>query len=330
MIKKVLVVLTLSAVLGISLFAAGKEVVLYTSNKPEQYELVASEFENQTGIKVSVVRAGTGTCMQRIVAESERPLCDVFWSGGIGTLEAYKEYFEPYRSPEAAAIPEGYVSPDDQWAVCMIHLITIMYNKDLVSEAEVPTKWEDLFDPKWRGKIAMANPVTSGSGFSFFYSMVDLYGWQGVRKLASNAVVQASSSSVWKGVYLGEYSLGIALEYAAYTYIAGGAENIGIVYPEEGVVVVPEGLVLVKGAPHPEEAKLFFDFLITKEIRESLLMTAYRRPIRTDIDIAELVPGLPSFEEVEIAINEKDVIEDMAARRDVLLERWTNLLEEVS
>lgn len=317
----------MAVVVLVSVLGAASTVVLYTSNKTDLVEFVASQFEKETGITVSVVRAGTGSLMQRLAAESANPLADVFWSGSVGTLKAFQQYFAEYESPQAAAVPSQYRSPDNLWTSCMTHVMVIMYNKDLVSPADVPTTWEDLFAPKWRGKIAMGNPETSGSSYAQFYGILDLYGWQGIRKLAKNVVIQEHSSSVYKNVYLGEYPLGITMEYAAYGYIAGGASNIGIVYPSEGTILDPEGVALIKGGPNANEGKKFYDWLLSKPVREEIFAKFFRRPVRTDIDVTSIASELPSMKDINISISTTD--DEVSSRREHVLQQWKNIIEEV-
>ncbi|MGE5855505.1 MAG: hypothetical protein ACM34C_02985, partial [Syntrophaceae bacterium] len=107
---------------------AAKEVILYSSNPPEAIDLVSKGFEKKTGIKVSTVRLGTGEAMKRIQAEKDRPLCDVFWSGDVAVLDAAKEFFMPYRSPQARVLPAGYVDKTDRWTSTNTHVMIIMVN----------------------------------------------------------------------------------------------------------------------------------------------------------------------------------------------------------
>ena len=75
--------------------ALAAEVVLYSSNPSELLDLVSKGFEAKTGIKVSVVRLGTGEAMKRIAAEKDKPLCDVFWSGDVAVLENARRTSSP-------------------------------------------------------------------------------------------------------------------------------------------------------------------------------------------------------------------------------------------
>jgi len=151
------------AVLSVVFFAftgvaAAAEVVLYSSNPSELLDLVSQGFEAKTGIKVSVVRLGTGEAMKRIAAEKDNPLCDVFWSGDAAVLENAKENFQSYRSPEAQALPAGYVEKDARWTASNAHVMIIIVNKSLVNANEMPKTWQDLFDSKWKGKNRHGEP----------------------------------------------------------------------------------------------------------------------------------------------------------------------------
>lgn len=277
--------------------ALAREVVLYSSNQPELLDMVSQDFEKKTGIKVSVVRMGTGEAMKRIQAESANPLADVFWSGDVAVLENAKKNFMPYQSPQAAGLPKGYMDKEARWTASNTHLMIIMVNTKLVPENERPKKWSDLFDPKWKGKIVMASPEKSGSAYAQVYGLYKLYGWDGLAKLMDNAKILDSSSLVYKGTAEGEYALGLTMEYAAYRYIAGGSKDVAIVYPQDGVFDAPEGAAIVAGCKHPEEAKAFFDYLLSKDTEAEGFLKHYRRPARPDVPP---VPGFPRLDEITV------------------------------
>jgi len=297
------------------------EVVLYSSNPSELLDLVSKGFEVKTGIKVSVVRMGTGEAMKRIAAEKDKPLCDVFWSGDVAVLENAKENFQTYRSPEAKALPAGYVEKEARWTASNAHVMIIMVNKSLVKAAEMPKSWKDLFDPKWKGKIVMANPEKSGSAYAQAYGIHKLYGWDGINKLIANAKILDSSSLIYKGVAAGEYPLGVTMEYAAYRYIAGGDKNVAIVYPADGAFMAPEATGIVKNGPHPEEAKKFVDYLISKKVVDEIFDKFSRRPARLDAGETE---GLPSLKKITL-LKSFDPMEANRLEKEIL-GRWKEIV----
>ena len=92
------------------------------------------------------------------------------WGGTTESLEAYKQYFQPYVCAEDAHIAETFKDPADMWIGESQQPSVIMYNKTLVPENEVPKTWADLLDSKWQGKIASANPASSGSAYTLLYN----------------------------------------------------------------------------------------------------------------------------------------------------------------
>ena len=301
--------------------AAAAEVVLYSSNPSELLDLVSKGFQAKTGIKVSIVRMGTGEAMKRIAAEKNKPLADVFWSGDVAVLENAKENFQPYRSPEAKGLPAGYVEKEGRWTASNAHVMIIMTNKSQVKEQEMPKTWKDLFNPKWKGKVVMANPEKSGSAYAQVYGLYKLYGWDGLKQLINNAKVLDSSSLIYKGVAAGEYPLGITMEYAAHRYIVGGDKNVGIIYPADGAFVAPEAAGIVKNCPNPEEAKKFIDYLLSKPVVDEIFAKFSRRPARPDAGEAE---GLPSLKAIPV-LKSFDPIEANTLEKE-LLKKWKEII----
>jgi iron(III) transport system substrate-binding protein len=299
-----------------------KEVVLYSSNQPELIEMVSQGFEAKTGIKVSAVRLGTGEAMKRIQAEKENPLGDVFWSGDVAVLDNTKANFMSYKSPEAKVLPPGYVEKDNLWTSTNVHIMILMYNKKLVSESEKPLAWKDLFLPKWKAKIVMANPEKSGSAYAQVYGLYKLYGWDGLKKLIANAKILDSSSLIYKGTAEGEYPLGVTMEYAAYRYIAGGSKDVGILYPQDGAFDAPEGAAIIKNCKHPEEAKMFFDYLLSKDVEKEIFLKHYRRPARPDVVVEDI--ALPKMSEIKL-MKGFDSIEANMLEKEIL-KQWKEII----
>lgn len=299
--------------------ASAAEVVLYSSNNVDAIKVVTDNFgRKQPDIKISTVRAGTGALMQRMKAEAGNPLGDIVWSGGVATLGAYKELFAPYKSPEAAAVPAAYRGPDDLWVGVNHHLMIIMVNEKALKGTPAPKSWAELFDPKWKGKVILADPERSGTAYAALYGIEQALGAAALGKLAANVTVTPSSSVVYESVAKGEFPVGITLETAAYEYVAGGMKEVQIIYPAEGAVLLAEGMGIIKGAKHPAEAQKLYDYLASREGQEALFKAVYRRPIRQDIDVSKL-SSLPAISAVKtIAIDEAKGAADQPA----FLAKW--------
>lgn len=280
--------------------ASAAEVVLYSSNNVETVNRVVELFTKENpGIKVSVVRAGTGALMQRIKAEAANPLGDIFWSGGVSTINQFREQLEPYLSQDAATVPPAYRSPTGQWLGTNVHVNVLMSNLRQIPDGQLPKGWADLAHPKWKGKLVVPDPERTSASFVAMYGVRKYLGKEVLAQIVRNATIVGTTSAAYEGVAKGEFAVAVTMEYAAYEYVAGGLKEIRLVYPAEGTFLSPEGMALIKGAKHPAEAKKLYEFLASKKTQTEIFKTAYRRPLRTDIDVSKLA-DLPALSAIKV------------------------------
>jgi iron(III) transport system substrate-binding protein len=191
------------------------------------------------------------------------------------------------------------------WIGNNLHLLVLLQNTKLVPDGQGPRGWDELLDPKWRGKIAFTDPANSGSAYTNVTLLAQLWGndaaaWDKVARLFANLKVLNKSSLVFSGVGNGEYPLGISLEYAGYVWASNGAP-IKVIYPADGTVVAMEGVAIVKGGPNLESARAFVDFINRKDTREVIFAKTFRRPARQDLDFAKLPGNMPALSSLKIA-----------------------------
>jgi len=266
------------------------QVVVYTAAQSTIVQAIGPMFEKRTGIKAQFVEAGTGEVLKRAQAEKENPLGDVFWALAAEPLAANADLLEPYTVAEDAKINAiykkgmagGRVQPNN------VTPMVIVYNKKLVSDAEAPKTWKALADPKWKDKIAYAAADKSGSSYTILATLLTIFGdndagWKVVEDIMKNAKILPSSSRVPKGVADGEYHAGLTYEDAAMRQVAGGAP-VGVIYPQDGTSVPPDGNALIKGAKHPKAAKMFLDYAVSKEVMDLLAEKFSLRSARTDVN----------------------------------------------
>lgn len=281
-----------------SLAVSAQTVVLYSSNNPEAIgNAVSAAKKKHPNLAVKQVTGGTGTIMKRIQAESANPGGDLFWSGGVGTLAAFPDLMEPYRSPEAKAIASQFHGPNDRFIGVNVHVMVLMVNDRQLKGLASPKTWSDLMKPEWKGKVVITDPSKSGTAFIQIYGLLKQFGRDGLDKIAANAVVVQSSGQVYKGVAAGEYPVGITIESSAYEFVVGGQKEIKLVYPSEGTYLGAEGMFIIKGAKNAAAARQFYDVLLSKPAQEMLLVENFRRPTRSDIVVSKLtsMPDLGSL-----------------------------------
>ena len=325
--KSICLVLILLMILPVSLAIAEASgtLVVYSPHDANPLNAGIALFEKAyPNIQVQLVAAGTGELLQRIAAESENPLADVLWGGGADSLAAFKNYFAPYVCANDDVIGEAYKDADELWIGESPLPMVIFFNLDLISEEEAPKTWDDLLDPKWKGKIAYASPAKSGSAFTQLCTMIfahggsDGGGWDFVRAFVKNLdrKIQDSSGNCHRLVSDGEYPIGVTIEKSAVLY--AGNPKLAYNYPS-GNSAVPDGVALVKGAPNPDNAKLFIDFVTGLECQIEQSVNWSRRPVRSDLEPV----GLPGLDTLDLC----DYDFDWAANnKEVIIEQWQDIV----
>ncbi|MCP1200021.1 extracellular solute-binding protein [Notoacmeibacter sp. MSK16QG-6] len=299
--------------------ASAGEVNLYTSNSEDSVAMVLDKVrEEAPDITLNVIAGSSGTLLRRIEAEKDNNVADLFWSSGFSTLAEFSELFEKYDSPEVDNLLPALQAKDDSWTGTNTHVMVLMVNEDIVG-GEVPETWEDIMEESWKGKVTMADPANSSSAYAQLYGIYKLYGEKGVQKLAKVVELQGSTSGAYSTVAQGEFAVGMTMEYAAQRYVAGGQKEIKLVYPSDGTFLSPEGLALIKNAPHPDDAKRVYDLLLSQDMQAGLVGLTFRRPSRADLDEALQSSGLPLMKDIKII----DIDQSQAAAdREMLLELW--------
>jgi iron(III) transport system substrate-binding protein len=289
--------------------AAGR-VVVYTANDSNLNRFVFEAFSRETGIDVEPVEAGSGVLFRRITSERERPLGDIVWGVSRTLLRANRALLEPYASENRDAVPAAFRDPDGLWLGTNVHLLVILQNTRLIPADAGPKSWDDLLDPKWKGKIAFTDPANSGSAYTNLTMLAQLWGnndaaWEKVERLVANTKVLNRSSLVFQGVGNGEFPLGMSLEYAGYQWSSNGAP-VKVTYPQDGTVTQMEGVAIIKGGPDIENAKKFTDYISRRDVRESILRFAFRRAARQDLDLAKLPGQMPQLADIKLIDYDED------------------------
>ena len=283
---KVLKIL-LSAILSLTLLAGcgpkeQRELVIVSPNSDTEIENIIPAFEKKTGIKVHLTSLGTGEATARLDAEKANPTIDVMFGGvNLGVVTQFPDIFQEYNSPNEAKIDKAYQTEHGKFSNYMLSGsgCLILNNKE-IDKLGLTGKingYEDLLDPKLKGKIAAGNPGKSSSAWAELTNMLLVMGdqpyddkaWQYVEKFIAqlDGIQLDSSSKVYKGVSEGEYAVGVSYEDPCVALVESGAD-VTVVYPEEGAVWLPTGTAIVKDCKNLDEAKEFIDFLLSDECQQ--------------------------------------------------------------
>jgi iron(III) transport system substrate-binding protein len=282
-----------SALLLLLLPAAGcwssssQEVIVYTALDSKFSEPILKDFSVETGIaalpKFDVESTKTVGLTNEIMAERDRPRCDVFWNNEIlNTLRLQNlGLLDEYRSPAGEKFPAMARSPKGTWHGFAARARILVINTKLladVPEEHRPRSILDLADPRWRGKTAMAKPLfgtTATHAACLFAAWGDEKAKDFFRKLKENRVqILSGNKQVALRVGAGQMVFGLTDTDDAIVEKANGSP-VEIIYPDQqdgglGTLFIPNTLAIIRGCPHPAAARRLVDYLLTAEVESRL------------------------------------------------------------
>jgi iron(III) transport system substrate-binding protein len=275
-----------------------KKVVVYTSVDQVFSEPILKLFEKEMGIRVlpvyDVEAAKTTGLVNRLITEKNRPQADVFWNGEFVQTLLLKEngVLASYRSPNAADIPAQYVDPQGYWTGFSGRARVLLVNTKLVAAADFPKSMFDLLSDKWPGKqIGIAYPVFGSTateaaalyallgqekGRAFYQQLYD----RGVRVVDGISVVRnlVSSGRIMMGLVDTDDACGAIKEGSPVAMDFLGQDDLG-------TLIIPNTVAMIAGSTHPDEAKAFIDFLLSREVANLLVASGWShiplRPVDT-------------------------------------------------
>lgn len=258
--------------------AARKEakVVWHTSLALPSSTAISHYFQNKyKGIEVEVHRNGSQRVLQRFMQETTAGIknADIVHTSDAGHFELLKDknLLLKFTPQAVAGFPDGFKDKAGFYYGMRATLSVIAHNPKIISDKDAPKTWKDLLNPKWSGKLVTAHPGYSGIIMTHILALVNAYGWEYFRDLAKNKLHLVQSANDPAGVVAsGERPVGVnGAEYFYYKMLKQG-NPLKIIYPKEGVPLVVSPVAIVKDAPHPNAAKLFTEFIFSKESQQLL------------------------------------------------------------
>ncbi len=285
--KKRLLTLLIGLVLlsGAVLALAEGTLVIYNAGSVEMGEDLARAFKaNNRNINVELIRLGSGEIITRVKAEAKRPQGDIIMAMAKENMEVVYDLLQPYRVREASKFPDNVKDTrGNKYFGFSFNIQAFIINTDRVPLYKAPKSWKDLGDTQWRGEIVMANPALSGSAYAQLFQMVGLYGWDHINAVRKVTTFVPKSTLVYTFVGRGEFAIGITGEGNVFTERAKG-NPVEAVYPSEGTGLRFDASGIIKGGPNLRNAKLFMDWLTTKEAMTIISQAPhFRRMTRPDV-----------------------------------------------
>lgn len=306
--KSLLSVLLVSAAMAATpAFAASDVVTIYAADglhdgKGSWLETQFDAFTKATGIKVQYVEAGSGGVVERVAKEKSNPQADVLVTLPPFIQRAQAEGLLQKFTPAAAAQIAG---GSDFYQPLVGNYLSFIYDSAVLKSP--PATYNDLLDPRFKGKIQYSTPGQAGDGTAVMLQVIHSYGGKDagfafLKKLQANNVgPSASTGKLTALVNKGELYVANGDVQMNMSQMADDP-NIRVFWPagpngERSALPLPYYVGLVTGAPDAENGKKLIDFLLSKEAQETVSSIAIGVPVRKDV-----TPADPNYARLQEAL----------------------------
>ncbi|MFN0072612.1 MAG: ABC transporter substrate-binding protein [Chloroflexota bacterium] len=269
----------------------GKLVLYGNSLTPALFDSTKAAFAGRfPGIELSGTEMAGRDIREKVIAEqaSKNYVADIALMGfttqrdltDAGLLEAYE-------SPQVSALFPQFVVPGGVVNPRNATLISLAVNTNLVPPDQEPKVWDDVLDPKWKGKIAVLDPRGSGEGGTIVAGMELVYGLEWSSKLKAQEPFFANATGpLWTGLVRGEYAMYLSARHVDAIVQRKAGAPVKFVKPKDGVGWTYSSMGNIKNQPHPNAARLFIEWTLSAEGQGVLSKEGF----------VSVRPGLPSAE----------------------------------
>jgi iron(III) transport system substrate-binding protein len=274
-------------------------VTWYTATPVAAAQHIVTEFQKQTGIKVEMLRASGQTLIRRFMQEAAagRTYADVMTMSDMSAANAMtrRGLFVPFKPVAFDKVFAEAKDRNGHYVAQRLTLVGMVARTDRVASADLPKTWTDLMHPKYKGRMVMADPSFASIQLMLVATLSQKLGWrfyEGLRK--NDTLVVQGNEQVYDMIKRGERV--IAAEASDPRIYTGGVmpPNMTAIFPETGSILVPTPTAVIKGSPHPNAAKLFAQFNLTREVQQKFTQEGRHSP-RKDIDPPTGLPRLDTM-----------------------------------
>ncbi|HGX3182129.1 TPA: ABC transporter substrate-binding protein [Klebsiella variicola] len=278
--KGVVLAMALSAMM----LSSAHALTVYTAGPGSLAKSLASGFEQQSGVKVTVFQATTGKVMARLEAEQANPQADVLISASWDTAEDLHQrgWLLPFASANADQVPANLKSAD--YIAQGVSALGIVWNSK--SGTPEPKEWRDLTQLAFKDKVTTPDPALSGASLDLLIGLQNSMGdqaWQLFDDLKKNGMVVSGPNAqavtpVMQGAKAAVFG---AVDYVSYGNIQQG-ESLKVIFPASGTVIAPRPMMILKTSQHADDAKAFIDYVLSPE-GQARVADAWLMPARRDV-----------------------------------------------
>lgn len=262
------------AAFALSACSSDTETLGVYSGRHYGIELAFEQFEEEAGVKLEYLTGNDAELREKIAAEGDETPADVYITVDAGNLVAAADaglFMATSSAALDAAVPEELRDPDGYWYGLTVRARTIVYNPDLIDEADVPSTYEELAEPEWEGRVCMRNSL-NGYQQSLVASLIAEHGEEEARRIVSgwadNAEILSNDILILESVNDGLCEIGVANHYYLGRLLAEDADfNVALKWANQddrGVHVNISGAGVTAFTDQPELAQQFVEWLATE------------------------------------------------------------------
>lgn len=271
-------------------------LLIYSPHGKEMLEDYAQRFMRvHPEIDLQWDDMGSTEVLDRVRAERDNPQADV-WFGAPADLfqrAAQEGLLEPYTPSWAADVPPEAHDSADRWYGTYLTPEVIGYNTEALSAAQAPKDWDDVLDPQWKHRLIIRDPVASGGMRAIFGAILErslaatgstAAGWDWLRRLDANTKEYALNPTILyqklarrEGV-ITLYNMPDLATLQQRQHIP-----VGYVFPQSGTPLLVDGIAIIKGTRHLQDARAFYEFVSSRSMLIVAARDHLRIPARIDL-----------------------------------------------
>ena len=250
-------------------------------------------------IDVQWVDMGSQDILDRVRSEAANPQADV-WFGApaeVFARAAAETLLVAYRPTWAGAVDPAARDPHDLWYGTYRTPEVIAYNTEAVKRDDAPKDWDEVLDPKWKGKVLIRDPIGSGTMRAIFGAMI-LRGWSAtngpdsgyawLKKLDANTKEYVANPALLYQKLGRQEGLITLFDMPDIAALKGRGIPVDYVIPRSGTPLLVDGIAMVKGTKHQEAARSYYEYVTSARALIDAAGKFQRIPVRNDVPLDSL------------------------------------------
>lgn len=287
-------------------------LVVYSPHGKEMLSFYEKAFEaRHPAVDVQWIDMGGQNAEDRIRTEAANPQASVWWGGAGMSFEraATEGLLHAYRPTWADSVPVPARGTGDSWYGTFFTPEVIAYNTKAVDSSSVPQTWDELVQPRWKGRVLIRYPLASSTMRTIFGAMILRQstvenGYRWLARLDQNVkTYTADPTQLYLKLARGEGDVTLWNLPDIYLQTHVNGYPFGFVIPRDGTPVLVDGIALIENAPNLEAGRQFYEFVTSDSSLVHQAEAYYRIPVRSDIARQRLPEWMAAIEVTPLEID---------------------------